>query len=128
MTNYEKHKELVLESIKFANTCKLGEKVFDTSECSNRTCSDCRQRIINWLKEEYVPQIDWTKVPVDTPVMWKTSSTTEREVRRYFAYVVGDMPAIYEEGRPSWTATSIFTVEPSKLRLAFQDDIEKYSI
>ena len=126
MKNYDKY----IEELK--NTGRMCEfiKTHLTNEeyCYGKDCTVCKRQFFTWLDSEYIPQIDWSKVPVDTPVMWKTSSTTEREVRRYFAYVVGDMLAIYEDGRPSWTATSTFTVEPSKLRLAFQDDIEKYSI
>lgn len=51
-------------------------------QCSGASCSkcdfnsniNCRKNINEWANSEYVePQVDWSKVPVDTPILVRDS-------------------------------------------------------
>lgn len=58
--------------------------------------------VIDWLNAEYQePPVDWSKVPIDTPVL--ASCDGERWYRRYFAGVRGGKPETYDVGATSWS-------------------------
>lgn len=45
----------------------------------------CNEKIKEWANSEYVePSVDWSKVPVDTPILVRDIESDEWE-RRYFA-------------------------------------------
>lgn len=81
--------------------------------CEDANCSDCllrescgekanRKKFIDWLNAEYQePPVDWSKVPIDTPVL--ASCDGERWYRRYFAGVRGGKPETYDVGATSWS-------------------------
>lgn len=80
--------------------------------CITQSCDDC---IFNrhcaleakkqWLKQEHVEQVDWSKVKVDTPILVKRSKEAEWE-RRYFAKFVDGKVYAWMGGATSWTADS----------------------
>ena len=88
----------------------------------------CRDKIKAWCESEYKePEVDWSKVPVDTPVLVKDC---ERETwyNRYFAYYRDGEVFVYDCGATSWSAGK----EPDCSRweytkLANEEDIEKYA-
>lgn len=57
-------------------------------EASCDTCDteyDCTRGLKEWANSEYVePQVDWSRVPVDTPILVRDSESSEWK-RRYFA-------------------------------------------
>ena len=64
----------------------------------------CRERRNEWLEAEYVePEVDWTKVPVDTKVLVRDYDTMDW-TPRYFAGVnkVGERTA-WPGGKTSFT-------------------------
>lgn len=74
------------------------ECLFQGSEDAN-----CSQKAFKWADEEYIePEIDWSKVPVDTPVL--VSHNKKLWYNRYFAGINfnGD-PVVYSDGRTSWS-------------------------
>lgn len=78
--------------------------------CRFAKCSDCkescRKNILKWLLSEYKePEIDWSKVKVDTPILVKRSKEAEWE-RRYFAKFVDGKVYAWMGGATSWTADS----------------------
>lgn len=57
----------------------------------------------DWLMQEYVePEVDWSKVPVDTPILVKNF---ERDLwtRRYFAKYENGKVYAWDGGRTSWS-------------------------
>lgn len=80
--------------------------------CITQSCTDC---IFNghcaveakkqWLKQEHVEQVDWSKVKVDTPILVRDYES-EEWVRRYFAKFVDGKVYAWMGGATSWTADS----------------------
>ena len=127
MKNYEKYKDFVIDSIMEDDVCKLAEKVYGTDKCSDRSCHKCREFVAEWLYEEYTPKIDWSKVPVDTPVIVKEKSGGER--RRHFCKYKPNVVkafACFNDGKTSFTGG--VTTWWDNCELARPEDIEKYSI
>ena len=69
----------------------------------------CNTKLKKWANSEYVePSVDWSKVPVDTPILVKDSGDT-CFIRRYFAkFENGDVYA-WSDGRTSWSAGARMT-------------------
>lgn len=58
-----------------------------------------------WLDEEYQePEVDWSKVEVDTPILVSTDGQTW--YHRYFAEYYDEIVYAFQEGTTSWTNTS----------------------
>ena len=73
-------------------------------QCSDASCSkcdfnsniNCRKNVNEWANSEYVePQVDWSKVPVDTPILVRDSESSEWK-RRYFAKYKNNMVYAWE--------------------------------
>lgn len=110
MTNYEKYKDDIE---------KLGNKrvAFDKFKnkivkCAGFACDDCafyryyddcKLGAMKWAAEEYKDtEVDWSKVPVDTPVL--VSNDGKEWSRRHFSRVVNGIPHTWMYGSTSWTA------------------------
>ena len=77
-----------------------------------------KKEIINWLNAEYQePPVDWSEVPIDTPVL--ASSDGERWYRRYYAGTDGKgNPKVYSFGQTSWSAMDEGQIFPKFVKLA----------
>lgn len=127
MKNYEKYKDFVIDCIKGDDVCKLAEKAYGSDFCSGRSCPECGELVAEWLDEECTPKIDWSKVPVDTPVIC-TNHRGKKFNRHFSGYENGSI-AVFSYGTTSWSASgdaSIWGTE--EVELAREEDIEKYSI
>ena len=113
MLNIEKYKEmLVVEDIispdKLAlvqgqpRICKYG---IMCDECLfNNHSFSCSYDAINWLFSEYKePEVDWSKVKVDTPILVRDILKSEW-IKRYFAKYENGKVYVWKEGKTSWTA------------------------
>ena len=127
MKNYEKYKDLVIGCIREDDFCKLAEKAYGFNHCNDRTCHECREFVAEWLYKEYKQNIDWSKVPVDTPVIVKERSGLERK-RHFSRYKEGCIEPFvcFNDGKTSFTAD--FTTDWNNCRLAHPEDIERYGI
>lgn len=109
MTNYEKYKDIIE---KFTDN----DVAFDKSKnkivkCVQIDCDDCAFYVdyddcklgaMKWAAEEYEePEVDWSKVPVDTPVL--VSDNNRDWYHGHLAKVVENQPYIWRDGRTSWT-------------------------
>lgn len=64
---------------------------------------NCTKRFKHWANSEYVePQVDWSKVPVDTPILVKGSNDACFS-RRYFAKFENGVVYAWDAGRTSWS-------------------------
>lgn len=80
MKNREKFKEELVKAFRNVKTCGfvkskvfpiyLDEPEYDGSYCEYVECEHCAKIFAFWLDEEYIepqkPEVDWSKVPVDT--------------------------------------------------------------
>lgn len=111
MTNKEKYEKEILdifcETFMHPALTKEGLVKCDTAECADCLfrAIDCEDYFQQWLESEYKePEIDWTKVPVDTKIYVRDSEDMGW-LRRYFhSYSKGKINA-FEGGSTSWSAT-----------------------
>ena len=73
------------------------------AKCINTSCPKCHLYRTIWLMKEYEePQVDWSKVEVDTPILVRQGNN-ETWLERHFAnYENGDVYA-WVDGQTSWT-------------------------
>lgn len=110
MTNYEHYKEKI--NIFLDNGDDVAVKDNNLTTCSSISCSDCQFDTDNcqkdtykWLSEEYTEpeeEIDWSKVPVDTPIMVRNSKEW-RWIPRYFAKYEDGHTFTFMNGADSWS-------------------------
>ena len=66
----------------------------------------CRKNMLKWLFSEYKePEIDWSKVKVDTPILVKDILKSEW-FKRYFAKYENGRVYVWKEGKTSWSAVN----------------------
>lgn len=83
--------------------------------CNDADCQDClfrydcgkigkRKKFADWLNAEYQePSVDWSKVPIDTPVL--VSDTEKNWCKRYFAGTDEDGALLaFALGGTSWSS------------------------
>lgn len=71
--------------------------------CDFRRPSDCNEKTLKWANSEYVePPVDWSKIPVDTPILVRL---TEKDawIHRYFAKYENEIVYAWECGATSWS-------------------------
>ena len=96
--------------------------------CDDANCSDClfrercrrkenRKKFIDWLNAEYQePSVDWSMVPIDTPVL--ASCNGKKWYRRYFAGMRDGKPEAYDVGATSWSVDGNRTCVWKYMKLA----------
>lgn len=136
MTNYEKYKDKIdkiWESGDIACFTKNGE----IKPCYEITCPECEfngeegcsLNSKKWLVSEYkdpAENVDWSKVPVDTPVLVRDYET-DKWMPRYFAGINEDGNVIvFDSGATSWSDDGKnFTLSWEYAKLANPDDLKK---
>lgn len=133
MTNYE---SIEPDSVKevFARSFAVDKKTGKVKTCSKWDCvnclfyesNDCIKAREDWLdRPVFDPEkdIDWAKVPVDTPVIvWNT----DEEYRRYFSGIKDGRFSAYPDGRTSWSSIIGNIRYWNHCKLYRSEDIEKY--
>ena len=114
MKNKEKYAKEILDI-----ACSGGSLAFDKTTnkvvpCSDILCLDCLfynhccdKAIKEWCESECVePPVDWSKVPVDTPilVLVRFSGDDKHWVKRHFARYDNGQVRAWINGTTSWTA------------------------
>lgn len=114
MTNYEHYGKQIE---KFT---RMGQKVAvkkDTNEiipCSDIGCGgclfgaydSCTKKSMAWADAEYIePEVDWTKVPVDTPILVRNLITYDW-IERHFAKYEYNFVYAWCDGKTSYTTDS----------------------
>ena len=130
-TNYEHYKDEIIKHCIAKKQCEfIRGTMFKTNDCSKyNTCSECREEAFKWLDELYeepVIEIDWSKVPVDTPVLVRDYESDNYE-KRHFNYYEAEntRPFIcFADGKSSYTSNGIKSW--SHCELAREEDVEKY--
>lgn len=135
MTNYEKYKD------KIDKIWNDGKVIGVTEDCKVTSCdkiSSCNECIFNeecvlnsqkWLVSECkdpAEDVDWSKVPVDTPILVRDYEDDEW-IKRYFAGINEDGNVIaFDSGATSWSDDGEnLTVNWKQAKLANPDDLKK---
>lgn len=105
MKNYEKYAEELkgYEGYRFC-TDFIVKHIVKTSDCGTMDCNACRMRQMLWLLEEYEePEVDWSKIEVDTPILVR-SYECEKWYKRYFAKYEDGVVYAWTNGCTNWSA------------------------
>ena len=108
MKNYEKYADEIRE-YKGCNFCVdfVCQHILKIEDCDYIGCSRCNMLQMLWLLEEYEepkePEVDWSKVKVDTPILVKEYEES-KWTKRYFAKYEDGVVYAWNNGVTSWTA------------------------
>ena len=123
MKNYEKYKDKI-RGYEF-NTdggyfCDefIMPYILKKDNCDGIGCEHCHILQMIWLLEDYEepkePEIDWSKVEVDTPILVGEQEGAEW-VKRHFAKYEGGNVYVWNNGRTSWTEHDVIAWNYAKL-------------
>ncbi len=115
MTNYEKYKDKIDAILEENTRIAVNKNTNEITYCPLQECADClfssrhnnnvqcEITAFKWLVAEYKePEVDWSKVPIDTPVL--VSDDGVNWERRYFVRKPADaMFCVYSNGATSWS-------------------------
>ena len=119
MTNYEHYKEQMERITRLGRCVAMNATTGEIVCCADINCNEClfqgsedancSQKAFEWADEEYKePEIDWSKVPIDTPVL--VSDDGVNWERRYFVRRTAEaMFYVYSNGATSWSTDSCVT-------------------
>lgn len=103
MKNYEKYADEIREYKGYCFCADFVKPNILKSDRCESDCTKCRMLQAMWLLEDYKePEVDWSKVEVDTPILVKYSEK-EEWTRRYFARFEDGVVYAWDDGRTSWT-------------------------
>lgn len=118
MTNLERYKEYFKEgTIKYFAVDKDSLEVMncnDVEECYNclfhteEICWAYEDRV-KWLLKEAEPIVDWTKIEIDTPVLFRSGGSEKWHKGHYAGHICGD-PYVWAYGHTSWTVKELVGV------------------
>lgn len=130
-TNFEHYKD---EMVKYwflgIDRCEFKKKyILKTGSCRHLVCSECHPMVREWFDQQYEEpkiEIDWSKVPVDTPVI--VTNKDGKELNRYFAKYNDGLMFTFDYGATSWSMRepNVYASAWTECRLAREEDIEKY--
>lgn len=125
MLNKEKYAKEILDIACHNNKLALKHNI--PYPCNKINCGKCdlwkrgcTAGFIEWANSEYKePEIDWTKVPVDTPVYVRDDSSNDWS-KRYFCRFDPDnnLYYCYFEGSTSWSNEQNTVCEWKQCKLA----------
>lgn len=138
MLNKEKYRDKIFEIAVNHDTCgvKNGEVrpsgELNCYECNFYSSDHCDMDFQKWANSGYKElEIDWSMVPVDTPVFVRNYEDEIGWNRRYF-YKYHDPKKnnspfeVFMDGATSWSADHNETTLYKYCKLAREEDIEKY--
>ena len=137
MKNRDKFAKEIMDIACAGGSVAFDKKANKVTACDDTHCSNCafsssslscRDEIKKWSESEYKePEVDWSKVPVDTPVLVK-DNTSYTWIKRYFAYYKNGIVHTYGGGTTSWSVDKNATNPGWKYaKLANEEDIRKYA-
>ena len=110
MLNREKYaKEIAEIACNGKDIAIVAGKPMLCCEASCNTCDiehDCTRGLKEWANSEYVepikPPVDWSRVPVDTPILVRQRESRGWD-RRYFAKYKNGLVYAWKQGATSWS-------------------------
>ena len=116
MKNFEKYEDEI-RKFKGDNFCSnfVIPHILKKDDCAGIYCSECISRQLLWYLEEYEePEVDWSQVEVDTPILVKYSELTNWKKRHFAKYENGIVYA-WNNGETSWTTEGMVDWKYAKL-------------
>lgn len=128
MKNREKYKEEIIDLIKLENNEEEGVRSalcdfvkikvlpnYTKKNCHTLWCSTCNKIFSFWLEEEYEeppkPEVDWSKVPVDTLVRVRDREDDPWKLQYFKGFDEVNNPvykySVWDNGRTSRTAEDL---------------------
>ena len=129
-TNYEHYKNEIINVMIYGTGCEFKRQyILKSSDCSCATCDKKTREWFNTPYEEPKVEIDWEKVPNDTPVYVSNyyEYPTDEHLCRYFSAYFKDSQEpfeVWEQGKTSFTTVKVNTYKYCSL--ARKEDVEKY--
>lgn len=133
MLNKEKFAKEIVEIVTNGNSNGIAVVDGKPCVCENTMCHDCDFTDVNtcdnelneWANSEYKEiEIDWDRVPVDTPVLvWDIYA--KNKLKRYYAGLNDGHYKVFNGGATSWSCNEK-TALWSNCELARKEDIQKY--
>ena len=105
MKNYEKYEEKIRE-YKGETFCTdfVQPYILKQDDCCRMDCGQCNMLQLMWLMKEYEePEVDWSEVEVDTPIL-VTNFEDGKWRQRYFAKFEDGKVYAWVDGGTSWSS------------------------
>ena len=115
MKNYKKYADEIKNYVgnNFCNNFVI-PVIRKDCECLG-SCEQCRMLQLIWLLEEYEePEVDWSKVAVDTPILVKDTEY-DRWIKRHFAEYKNGFVYAWNGGATSWSTGAVTDWKYAKL-------------
>ena len=117
MKNYEKYADKI-RKCNGLHVCAdfIKPNILKSEDCEI-DCTKCRMLQMMWLLEDYEePEVDWSKVEVDTPILVRNDDyATTSWLRRYFAEYDDGVVYAWSSGCTSWSETVMSPWKYAKL-------------
>ena len=134
-TNYEHYKDEIINAMIYGAVCEFKRQyIIKSFDCDyeNDNCATCDKKTKEWFNTPYKEskiEIDWEKVPENTPVYVSDADVFPNEnnfPRHFSAYFKGSSHPfeVWGEGKTSFTTSKVLTFKYCSL--ARKEDIEKY--
>lgn len=117
MKNYEKYAEEIkeYEGSNFCNEFVTPHILKPNRRCDGTSCDLCHMLQMIWLLEDYKePEVDWSNVEIDTPILVREGVEDEWEKRHFAKYENGHVYA-WDSGKTSWSETAMCVWKYAKL-------------
>ena len=104
MKNYEKYADEI-KGYKGTRFCKdfIARYTLKSNDSINVGCARCKMLQMLWLLEEYEePEVDWSKIKIDTPILVRDFEDAKWAKRHFAKYEDGKVYA-WSNGVTSWT-------------------------
>lgn len=92
--------------------------ILKKDSCADISCEHCHMLQLLWLMEEYEepkePEIDWSKIKVDTPILVRQGKNGQWLERHFAKYENGNVYA-WVDGQTSWTGADEIKWKYAKL-------------
>ena len=105
MKNYEKYADKI-RKCGVEELCDefIKPYILKKDSCGGIPCRTCSMLQMLWLSEDYEePEVDWSKVEVDTPILVRDYESQEWEARHFAKYEDGYIYS-WDGGSTSWTS------------------------
>lgn len=118
MKNYEKYEDEIRNYESSDSFCNGFVKpyILKSDHCNGTDCTKCRMLQAIWLLKDYEePEVDWSKVTVDTPILVRNSEDEEWRKRYFAKYDKYGLVYTWRSGRTSWTEEDLSVWSHAKL-------------
>ena len=105
MKNYEKYADKI-RGYDDKDFCKdfVKPHILKSRGCTNTSCDQCKMLQMLWLLEEYEePEVNWSEVKIDTPILVRDHESQEWDTRHFAKYEDGVIYT-WDGGSTSWTS------------------------